>query len=62
MQSIEATQKKIVTQLTLVEKINADIFIDDRNYGGAPEWGEIYQHLSPSGNAPEKKKWRWFKS
>ena len=42
-------------------KINADIFIDDRNYGGAPEWGEIYQHLSPSGNVPEKKKWRWFK-
>lgn len=27
-------------------KIEADIFIDDRNFGGLPEWGEIYQTLS----------------
>ncbi|MGQ1890279.1 BT0820 family HAD-type phosphatase [Thermophagus sp. OGC60D27] len=27
-------------------KINADIFIDDRNVGGFPGWGEIYQMLS----------------
>lgn len=24
-------------------KINADLFIDDRNLGGLPSWGEIYQ-------------------
>ena len=24
-------------------KINADIFIDDRNIGGLPDWGEIYR-------------------
>lgn len=24
-------------------KINADIFIDDRNLGGFPGWGEVYQ-------------------
>lgn len=24
-------------------KINADLFIDDRNIGGFPGWGEIYQ-------------------
>ena len=26
-------------------KINADIFIDDRNFGGLIGWGEIYQKL-----------------
>lgn len=39
-------------------KIHADLFIDDRNFGGFPGWGEIYQKLS-NGNAlpqPEKKK------
>lgn len=24
-------------------KIKADIFIDDRNVGGLPDWGQIYQ-------------------
>lgn len=28
-------------------KIDADIFIDDRNIGGLPAWGEIYQMLNP---------------
>ena len=39
-------------------KLNADLFIDDRNVGGFLGWGEIYQILS-SENAPklkEKKK------
>ncbi|SRX54116.1 BT0820 family HAD-type phosphatase [Aequorivita sp. CIP111184] len=26
-------------------KINADVFIDDRNVGGLKSWGEIYQQL-----------------
>ncbi len=30
-------------------KINADIFIDDRNIGGFPGWGEIFQMLHPKG-------------
>lgn len=29
-------------------KINADLFIDDRNFGGFPGWGEIYQELTNS--------------
>lgn len=29
-------------------KINADIFIDDRNIGGFLGWGEIYQMLHPN--------------
>ena len=28
-------------------KIDADIFIDDRNIGGLPPWGEIYQMINP---------------
>lgn len=31
---------------SLSRKINADLFIDDRNIGGFPGWGEIYQILS----------------
>ena len=27
-------------------KIKADIFIDDRNIGGLPDWGQIYQIIS----------------
>jgi hypothetical protein len=28
-------------------KINADLFIDDRNFGGMHSWGTIYQKLCP---------------
>lgn len=51
-------------------KINADIFIDDRNLGGLPDWGKIYQMITENrtwddvyhGNEsetqlPKKKKW-----
>ncbi|MCF6213054.1 MAG: hydrolase [Flavobacteriaceae bacterium] len=39
-------------------KILADIYIDDRNIGGLPDWGEIYQLISngkPLGEPPVKK-------
>lgn len=51
-------------------KIKADLFIDDRNVGGLPDWGTIYslvhnhktweQHLIDEGTveAPKRKK-RW---
>lgn len=32
---------------TMSRKILADIYIDDRNVGGFPGWGEIMQILSP---------------
>ena len=38
-------------------KINADLFIDDRNFGGFPGWGEIYQKLNKTGEALKKKGW-----
>jgi hypothetical protein len=28
-------------------KINADIYIDDKNIGGFPGWSEIWQMLNP---------------
>ncbi|TDL99204.1 MAG: hydrolase [Flavobacteriaceae bacterium] len=45
-------------------KINADIFIDDRNLGGFPGWGEVYQiitkklefSLNDAAEKPKKKK------
>ncbi|MFL1012986.1 BT0820 family HAD-type phosphatase [Flavisericum labens] len=39
-------------------KINADLFIDDRNIAGFPGWGEVY-HMLTDNSAPtlkEKKK------
>ena len=42
-------------------KINADIFIDDRNVGGFLGWGEIYQLLTNSDAKPlEYKKKKSF--
>lgn len=34
-------------------KVNVDVFIDDRNVGGFPGWGEIYFMLNPDEN-PEQ--------
>jgi len=42
-------------------KIHADLFIDDRNFGGFPGWGEIYQQLNQQPNAPLPKKKGWFR-
>jgi len=47
-------------------KIYADIYIDDRNIGGLPDWGEIYQLIS-KGKAlgdviPKKGFWSFLKS
>jgi len=43
-------------------KINADLFIDDRNIGGLMGWGEIYQKLigEEKMTAPKKKRKGWF--
>ena len=34
-------------------KITADVYIDDRNLGGLPDWGQIYQIIS-NRTIPEK--------
>lgn len=51
-------------------KLKADLFIDDRNVGGLPDWGTIYQLVSRNisyeelmreeGLVPEKKKKHWW--
>ena len=35
---------------SISRKIDADIFIDDRNVGGFPGWGEVYKSLYPEGD------------
>lgn len=55
-------------------KLKADIFIDDRNIGGLPDWGTIYRIIQEKksweqlltedlpyapGLSPKKKRW-WF--
>lgn len=45
-------------------KILADLYIDDRNFGGMPAWTDIYAKLHPEDQLPprssNKKKW-WKK-
>jgi len=43
---------------TTSRKINADIFIDDRNVGGLPGWGEIWHLLNPDENPGIKEELR----
>lgn len=33
---------------SISRKISADLFIDDRNVGGFPGWGEVYQMIHPN--------------
>ncbi len=40
-------------------KLNVDIFVDDRNVGGFPGWGEVYQMISQH-EFPVKRKKRLF--
>lgn len=42
-------------------KLNADIFIDDRNIGGLMQWGEIYQTLSGETYTEKKTPRKWWK-
>ena len=51
---------------TKSRKINADLFIDDRNIGGFIGWGKVYQMLTDDLPKPEAKKPKkgfldWFK-
>ena len=54
-------------------KLKADVWIDDRNAGGLPDWGTIYQmiterktyeqvlmeHMGEVVEKPKKKWWQW---
>ena len=52
-------------------KLKADVWIDDRNVGGLPDWGTIYEMISKKktyeqvlseqlGTEPEKPKKKWW--
>ncbi len=41
--------------MNVSRKINADLFIDDRNVGGFPGWGQIYQMLHPNDSTLDHK-------
>lgn len=46
---------------SISRKIHADLFIDDRNLGGVPGWGEIYQMVTNTKPREEEKKKGLFK-
>jgi len=41
---------------SISRKINADLYIDDRNIGGMLGWGEIYFKICPEESWQQKKK------
>ncbi len=40
-------------QEIMSRKINVDIFIDDRNFGGFPGWGKVYSTVSAKNSSKE---------
>lgn len=42
-------------------KILADLYIDDRNFGGIPDWTYIYISLHPEESGVKNKKQNWWK-
>ncbi len=42
--------EEVFEEGTISRKIQADIYIDDRNVGGMPGWGEIWHMLNPEEN------------
>ena len=64
--------EEVISEGNCYGKINADLFIDDRNLGGIPDWGVIYKMIienkdwseiykeQPESDRPKKKKgWFW---
>jgi hydroxymethylpyrimidine pyrophosphatase-like HAD family hydrolase len=45
--AVNSSYPEEVMSSNISRKIDADIFIDDRNIGGFPGWGAIYQMLHP---------------
>ncbi|HPR32087.1 MAG TPA: hydrolase [Prolixibacteraceae bacterium] len=51
-----------VFESTMNRKIDCDLYIDDRNVGGLPSWGEIYHLLHPEETGKTSEKTRKKKS
>ena len=58
-------EEQMLTEALKPRKLTVDLFIDDRNLGGLPEWGEIYAiitHQRAERHAARSKKksfWPW---
>jgi hydroxymethylpyrimidine pyrophosphatase-like HAD family hydrolase len=48
-------QEEVFDEKVASRKINADLFVDDRNLGGFPGWGEVYQMISGEAVETEKR-------
>lgn len=46
---------------TISRKILANLYIDDRNFGGMPDWIHIYTSLHPEESGVKNKKQNWWK-
>lgn len=44
--AVNANHRDEANSLSKCRKVNADLFIDDRNIGGLPDWGQIYLMIS----------------
>ncbi len=66
-EAVEFCEKKGITfyavnasfpgeKLSGSRKVNADIFVDDRNVGGFLGWGEVYQHIADRQLPPRKRR------
>ncbi|MEX0987749.1 MAG: hypothetical protein WD052_09755 [Bacteroidales bacterium] len=47
--------EEVFDEKTVSRKIQADFYIDDRNIGGLPGWGEIWQIIHPELNPTYEK-------
>lgn len=55
--------EEVFDETCISRKIDADLFIDDRNFGGMPDWGVIYQTISSVNNSTKaQKKAPWYKA
>ncbi|KAB1064027.1 BT0820 family HAD-type phosphatase [Salibacter halophilus] len=45
--------EEVFDQSQSSRKIHADVFIDDRNFGGFPGWGKIFQEIEGNGQQLE---------
>ena len=64
--AVNANYPEEVLDDTVSRKIDCELYIDDRNIGGLPSWGEIYHILHPNDSQanfeePEKKKKSFWK-
>ncbi|HSI70034.1 MAG TPA: hypothetical protein VK941_07365 [Gillisia sp.] len=53
--AINKSYPEEIYEESISRKIQADVFIDDRNIGGLKGWGEVYHSLTTGSNGHRKK-------